>query len=154
MPEDNLGHSELFQKLEEQKKGLKQLEEQLEAQSEVQEIVPLIPKETFIQKEEVYNPAEDGGLWLSGMILSFSLIVIGLISYLIKLGSDLELLLKVFGTILIIVAAVFLIVAGYSEKQIAPVIGLLGTLAGYLLGKQLPEKKSPSEATRAGADER
>ena len=34
---------------------------------------------------------------------------------------------------------VFLIVAGYTEKQIAPVIGLLGTIAGYLLGKSSSE---------------
>jgi hypothetical protein len=40
-----------------------------------------------------------------------------------------------FGTILIITTSVFLVVAGYSSNQIAPVTGLLGTLAGYLLGK-------------------
>jgi hypothetical protein len=29
----------------------------------------------------------------------------------------------------------FLITAGYTSDQIAPMIGLLGTIAGYLLGK-------------------
>ncbi|MCG3158738.1 MAG: hypothetical protein DKINENOH_05382 [bacterium] len=36
---------------------------------------------------------------------------------------------------LIILGALFLITAGYSNDQIAPAIGLLGTIAGYLLGK-------------------
>ena len=55
-------------------------------------------------------------------------------TYLIKNEAEFEDVLKVFGTILIVVAAVFLIVAGYSEKQIAPVIGLFGTIVGYILG--------------------
>ena len=46
-----------------------------------------------------------------------------------------NMILRPFGTILIIVAAVFLVVAGYTEEQIAPVIGLLGTIAGYILGR-------------------
>jgi membrane glycosyltransferase len=36
---------------------------------------------------------------------------------------------------LIIFSILFLIAAGYSNDQIAPAIGLLGTIAGYLLGK-------------------
>lgn len=43
--------------------------------------------------------------------------------------------IKVVGLTLVIVAGLFLITAGYSENQIAPMIGLLGTIAGYLLGK-------------------
>jgi biopolymer transport protein ExbB/TolQ len=35
--------------------------------------------------------------------------------------------------------AVFLVVAGYTDTQIAPVMGLLGTVAGYLLGKEPKE---------------
>jgi hypothetical protein len=37
---------------------------------------------------------------------------------------------------LIISSSIFLIVAGYTSQQIAPAMGLLGTLAGYLLGKE------------------
>jgi len=36
---------------------------------------------------------------------------------------------------IIITATLFLITAGYSNDQIAPAVGLLGTIAGYLLGK-------------------
>lgn len=34
-----------------------------------------------------------------------------------------------------VIAGLFLITAGDSESQSAPMIGLLGTIAGYLLGK-------------------
>jgi len=35
----------------------------------------------------------------------------------------------------IVIASMFLISAGYDNKQVAPVFGLLGTIAGYLLGR-------------------
>lgn len=137
MPEDNLNSTQLLQKLDAQKKELQNLE-----QKQGSSISSQTP---FTLQQKQYNPAEDGGLWLSGMILGFSLVVILVISHLIKAGSNYESLLKIFGTILIIVASVFLIVAGYSEKQVSPVIGLLGTIAGYILGKQHTEK-SPEQA--------
>lgn len=77
----------------------------------------------------------DDGLFLSLCLLVFSLFVFALMTYLIRLGKEPDQILKVFGSVLIVVSAVFLIIAGYSEKQIAPVIGLLGTVAGYILGK-------------------
>ncbi|EGQ7678935.1 hypothetical protein Q9X95_004568 [Vibrio parahaemolyticus] len=80
--------------------------------------------------------------WLSCILLVFGFVLVLLLTYLIKAGKDPEQLLRSFGTILIIIAAVFLIVAGYSEKQIAPVIGLLGTIAGYLLGKSSKKRET------------
>ena len=72
---------------------------------------------------------------MSSVILAFGVVVLILSTVLIRGGKSAESVLAVFGTILIIVVAVFLVVAGYSDKQIAPVMGLLGTIAGYLLGK-------------------
>jgi len=43
---------------------------------------------------------------------------------------------KILGLTLVIVAGLFLIVAGYSQNQAAPMMGLLGTVAGYLLAKE------------------
>jgi positive regulator of sigma E activity len=77
----------------------------------------------------------DDGLILSSILLFFTLLVFLIMYQLIKLGKNPGDILKTFGTIFIIVAAVFLIVAGYSEEQISPVIGLLGTVAGYILGR-------------------
>jgi hypothetical protein len=45
---------------------------------------------------------------------------------------------RLFGLTIIVFAGIFLIVTGYSETQIAPVVGLLGTALGYVLGKESP----------------
>lgn len=82
---------------------------------------------------------------ISSVILVFGLIVIVMASGLIKNGKEPEAILRVFGTILIIILAVFLIVAGYDDKQIAPAMGLLGTIAGYLLGKETKKKENERE---------
>lgn len=77
------------------------------------------------------------GLCLSFSILIFGLLVLSLMSVLVaKYRVNINRILRAFALTLIIVAAVFLIVAGYTEQQIAPVMGLLGTIAGYLLGSR------------------
>jgi uncharacterized membrane protein YfcA len=78
---------------------------------------------------------------MSAVVLLFGIVVIAICAALMR-GSrpSAEAVLRVFGTVLIIVGALFLVVAGYTDKQMAPVTGLLGTLAGYLLGKSPTEK--------------
>lgn len=41
---------------------------------------------------------------------------------------------KLLGLPLILTTALFLIPGGYTAHQVAPLMGLLGTLTGYLLG--------------------
>lgn len=41
-----------------------------------------------------------------------------------------------YAIVLIIVGTMLLICAGYSNDQIAPAMGLFGTIAGYLLGRK------------------
>jgi hypothetical protein len=43
--------------------------------------------------------------------------------------------IRSFIVLVVVFAALFLIVAGYSEKQTAPVFGLLGTVVGYVFGR-------------------
>lgn len=45
-------------------------------------------------------------------------------------------LLQLFAVNLIITGTLVLISAGYSAEQIAPAMGLFGTIAGYLLGRR------------------
>lgn len=92
---------------------------------------------TYLDTSAAYQDS----FWLSVIILIFGLVIALVMAYLVKNNNEPESLLRSFGTVIIIIAAVFLIVAGYSEKQIAPVIGLLGTIAGYLLGKSTPKKE-------------
>jgi len=87
---------------------------------------------------------------LSFSILVFGLLVMLLISRLVMRGTDLNALIRAFALILIIVAAIFLVVAGYTQEQIAPVMGLLGTIAGYLLGNT--QKTDKTNVTTPGKD--
>ncbi|NKX17935.1 hypothetical protein HGD86_02010 [Alteromonadaceae bacterium A_SAG5] len=43
-------------------------------------------------------------------------------------------IVRLIGLTLILCLAAFLVVAGYGKEQISAVIGLLGVIAGYLLG--------------------
>lgn len=51
-----------------------------------------------------------------------------------------------FITVIVIFSALFLIVAGYSEKQTAPVYGLLGSILGYIFGLSAGEARSRIES--------
>lgn len=74
-------------------------------------------------------------------ILSISILVFGLLLILFELhliktnqiAHDHA--IKFIIITLIIVSTLFLITAGYNNDQIAPATGLLGTIAGYLLGR-------------------
>ncbi len=51
-----------------------------------------------------------------------------------------------FGTLtLVITCSLFLIVSGYTQEQIGPVIGLFGTIAGYVLGRGEQRKSARSK---------
>lgn len=43
--------------------------------------------------------------------------------------------LKVFGVLIILGLSALLLVVGYSNEQLTPIVGLFGAVAGYLLGK-------------------
>jgi hypothetical protein len=76
-------------------------------------------------------------VYLSLGILIFGVIILGLqIGLMLKLGKGWgPNSIRMTGLTLVIIAGLFLITAGYSQDQIAPMVGLLGTIAGYLLGK-------------------
>jgi hypothetical protein len=79
---------------------------------------------------------EANELTVASMILVYGLIVIGLSSWLIMKGKDSEAVLRLVAVISAVIIAAFLLVVGYDDKQMNPVIGLLGTIVGYLLGKE------------------
>lgn len=55
--------------------------------------------------------------------------------------------LRVFGVICIIGISALLLVVGYSNEQLTPIVGLFGAIAGYLLGKDSSNSVSPSNST-------
>jgi hypothetical protein len=81
-------------------------------------------------------------VWLSLGVLVFGMIVILAQALIINRRQEpLSQSLKYLSITLIIVGSLFLVTAGYGNAQIAPIIGLLGTVAGYLLGRT----QSPAE---------
>jgi hypothetical protein len=78
-------------------------------------------------------------------ILAFGLVLIFFTGYVAKrkgVGWDND-ATRIFTVSLIVTAGLFLITAGYSDSQIAPMYGLLGTIVGYILGKSPPDGQSP-----------
>lgn len=95
------------------------------------------------------NLLSDREFLLSMVAIFFGLIVL-IIEYklLIRANASSGEVLKVLIVSTIVIATMFIISAGYSSEQIAPAIGLFGTIAGYLLGrneKHLSSKKSEKE---------
>lgn len=97
-------------------------------------------------------PASEGRKWtsieiaLSISILIFGAAVIAVQTFLfVKLPLDWtpSAILQFNGLTLIITGALLLVTAGYSDQQISPVLGLLGAIAGYLLGAADRRVSSP-----------
>ena len=74
--------------------------------------------------------------FLAAGILIFSLVILGIVAFLINEGHPPEMLLRVFGILSILQTTGFIVATGRT-KELAPLIGLLGTVAGYLMGKPI-----------------
>ena len=87
--------------------------------AKLQEIeTPTVATQTSVAEIDSHlQDAYADSFWLSCLLLSFGLLVVCVVAYLVKLGKDPEALLRSFGTILIVIAAVFLIVAGFPNSQ-------------------------------------
>jgi hypothetical protein len=72
-----------------------------------------------------------GVLGFSGISLLLATIL------LLRAGSPPPQVLKIFGILSIIGISALLLVVGYSNSQLTPIIGLFGAIAGYLLGKDV-----------------
>jgi hypothetical protein len=59
-------------------------------------------------------------------------LILSIMAWKSGIGDD---FVRSFMVVIIVFAALFLVVAGYSDKQTAPVFGLLGTIAGYIFGR-------------------
>jgi hypothetical protein len=66
--------------------------------------------------------------------------------------------IRLFALVIIVTGVLFLVAAGYSATDIAPSMGLLGTIAGYILGrtsKGNPQERRPNgggDSSQPGAD--
>jgi hypothetical protein len=88
---------------------------------------------------------------LSLAILFFGLVVL-LVQFLLLRSprrNSYE-ILQLLAINLIVTGTLFLISAGYGAEQIAPGLGLFGTIAGYVLGRRAGEVGDESEARKGG----
>lgn len=73
---------------------------------------------------------------LTFALLFFGLIILCLQFFMMrKTNGDSQTMLKMSTVTLVIISTLFLITAGFSSEQIAPATGLLGTIVGYVLGR-------------------
>lgn len=100
-------------------------------------LIVAVPVEAFAQLPPEYGGRSAPELYLSLAVLGFGLIILVLqMAVMLKVGKGWgPNAIRISGLTLVVISGVFLITAGYTQDQIAPMIGLLGTIAGYLLGK-------------------
>ena len=83
------------------------------------------------------SPSDSLLLYLSSSILVFIVIAFMLCTLLLwKREADAYDILKVFGILSIVGLSALILVLGFSNEQLTPIIGLFGAIAGYLLGKE------------------
>jgi len=57
-------------------------------------------------------------------------------------GQD---VLRLYGVVIIVGLSALLLVVGFSNDQLTPIVGLFGAIAGYLLGKESPKEGNEKE---------
>ena len=90
--------------------------------------------------DKIHSASE---LNLTLSVLAFGLIIILLQFFLMwRLNFDSQSVMKMSTVTLVITGTLFFIAAGFSSEQIAPALGLFGSIVGYLLGRNSgPESK-------------
>jgi RsiW-degrading membrane proteinase PrsW (M82 family) len=75
--------------------------------------------------------------WLALGVLLFGFVVLFMQFILLRRtpGAGPEDVLRLFTVTIIVIGTLALIAIGYSSQQIAPALGLFGTILGYLLGR-------------------
>ena len=70
-----------------------------------------------------------------GVLLFAALALIVAAALLWRARSPAEQVLRVVGVVSILAFSALLLVVGYDNAQLTPIVGLFGAIAGYLLGK-------------------
>jgi len=84
--------------------------------------------------------------FLSTGVIGFSCIALILASVLLWRSNALpNQVLRVIGVITILAFSALLLVVGYSNEQLTPIVGLFGAIAGYLLGKDSKSQADKDE---------
>lgn len=75
-------------------------------------------------------------------VLCFGLLIIILqFALMWKTGFNSQNVIKMSTVTLVIISTLFVITAGFSSEQIAPAMGLFGTIVGYVLGRETTKQE-------------
>lgn len=95
------------------------------------------------------------GSWefiLSCEVLLFGIIVLLILFVLFrKREATPDDILKTLAVVLVIIGSLFTMTAGFSSAQIAPIIGLFGTIVGYIIGRR---SDAPADKNASGQVEK
>lgn len=86
---------------------------------------------------------------LTAAMMGIAILVLSIVGWKANFSADFQ---RTFLIVIIIFASLYLIVAGYSDQQIAPVFSLFGAVVGYLFGKSdsRPSESGPSRTSPPG----
>lgn len=89
--------------------------------------------------------------WLTVLIATFGLAIILLFLWHVRNIAErrVEEVARPIIVVVLITGALILVTAGYSNEQIAPAFGLLGAIAGYILGRLERNQGGTGPATNA-----
>lgn len=76
-----------------------------------------------------------GEFFLTGIILFFGLVALGIFYLMFRRQTDTAMLMRIYVIIILVFGTLLVVSSAYSTEQIAPVVGFFGTIAGYLLGR-------------------
>ena len=82
-------------------------------------------------------------LFLTFLVIGFSLWVLYLMRGMLKEGHAPSDVLRLATMPMVVAASIFLVLLGFSNEQMTPVIGLLGTMIGYVLGSATARPAAP-----------
>lgn len=117
-------------------------------------------EEAYAQMERAVQANTSAGAWtpelaqtLTMFVLIFALLVLLLVTWLLRKNSaPAGMVMKIFGLVLILCLSSVLLVVGYSDAQLTPIIGLFGAIAGYLLGKDIKPEEQTALSARGGSE--
>ena len=116
------------------------LQNQTERQTQTEDLPEFGEEEGITSVRHFYDDIE---FWNSIFVLVFALLVLFMIFYKFKATPmDATTFFHLTILVLVIISSLYLIAAGFDNKQTAPAYGILGTIAGYLLGVQHARKKN------------
>lgn len=94
--------------------------------------------------------------WLALMTVVIGLAAMALVCFCFLFSNHLapktDDFVKLFAFVVVVFSAMFLIAVGYNDSQTAPVYSLLGTIIGYIFGREITGRQQRQEAEKAVDD--